>query len=178
MPQVIAALAVRPGKKQVDTALLRGIQFLAGLFLFEYNSRHPDDPIRLRQDGDTKYLLSDKLFPPGWQPACTLKDGYLLIASSPDGIRQFRPGQRNVETGSETPLLRVAAAPLSKTLRLNRQAILDHLAAKNKIPVAGAARDFDNALSVLDLLDRVEIVHAGGAGQASFSLRILPANTK
>ena len=41
-----------------------------------------------------------------------------------------------------------------------------------------AAQALDNALSVLDLIDRIEIARGGGSGQASLVLRISPAKER
>src|SRR5262249_16622093 len=93
-PQAVAALAVRPGDKKVDQALLKGVHLAAGALVFFYNQSHSDDPIQLKNTVQDKveitYLANDKLFPRGVQPAFTLKDGYLIVASSPAAIAGFK----------------------------------------------------------------------------------------
>jgi hypothetical protein len=183
-PQVMAALAVRPGSKDlaIDQALYRGVHLLAGLALFDYNRRHPDDPIRtqtLKQDSvEVKYLSNDNLFPPGFQPACALKDGYLLLATSPDAIARFRLAAAPAPTGGETPLLRLSPQRLAKALREHRQSVIDHIAANNQVSKTAAVLKLDNILEALDLAQRIEITRGGGSGQASFVLRISPAKLR
>ena len=45
-----------------------------------------DEPVRvetLRKEGvEIKYLTHDKLFPPGFRPAYSLRDGFLVIATN------------------------------------------------------------------------------------------------
>jgi hypothetical protein len=162
----------------VDQALLRGVHFVAGLALFDYNRRHPDDPIRVstlrQQNVDVNYLSNDKLLPPGFQPAWALKDGYLLLTTTPEAIARFRPAAE-APASTEAPLMRLSSVELAKLLRAHRQAVLDHIAAKNDIPKQAAAQGLDITLSLLDLIERMEIVRSGGSGQASLILRIYPS---
>ncbi len=184
LPQAIAAIGIRPGTKDVgvDQAIYRGAYFLAGLALFEYNRQHADNPIAMRtlRQGpvEVKYLANDKLLPPGFQPACALKDGYLLLATSPDAIARFGTTTATPAPGPEVPFLRLSAVELAKTLRQYRQPLIDHIAANDRVPNTVAARDFDNFLAILDLLARVEVTRASGAGQSSFVLRVVPRAEK
>ena len=190
VPMAMAALAVRPGKKDIaiDHALYRGVEFLAGLALFDYNRRHPEEPIRLqtlRQDNvEIKYLKNDKLFPAGFQPAWALKDGYLLLTTSPDAVAQFRSAApasvklaapiRSMTIGS-APFLRLSCKQLAKALRDQRSVVVSHAAAQNGISATAAGRAFDDVLAVLDIFDNVVITRSSGAGQTSVLLRIAPA---
>ncbi|HEV3024343.1 MAG TPA: hypothetical protein VGX76_17830, partial [Pirellulales bacterium] len=122
MPQAIAALAVRPGAKDiaVDQALLRGVNLVTGIALFDYNRRHQDDPIRFntlrQQNVEINYLTNDKVLPPGFQPAWALKDGYLLLTTTPEAVARFRAAAA-ATVGAEAPLLRISSTELAKLLR-------------------------------------------------------------
>jgi hypothetical protein len=185
LPQGLAALAVRPGSKGValDQTLYRGIQILAGFALVDFNRRNPNTPMRvatLSQDGvEVKYLTNDTLFPPGFQPACALKDGYLLLATSPDAIARFRQAAGVTAPGAvgEAPLVRIAPREIAKMLRQHRELVVKD-ALRDASSAAAAAKALVSALSVLDLLDRIEIARAGGSGQASLVLRVRPALKK
>jgi hypothetical protein len=180
-PQVIAALAFHSSAKDAgtDRAFYRAVPFLAGLALVDYNRRNPDDPIRLettkRQDVEITYLANDKLFTAGFQPACALKDGYLLLMTSPETVTQFAKTTAPATDGSVRPLLCISAKELAKVLRQHRQRVVNQIAASNQIAEADAAQRLDNTLSVLDLVDRVEINQQSGAGQFSLVLRVSPA---
>src|SRR5262245_28528201 len=84
-PQAVFALAVKPGPKEpaVDKSLFGAIQFVVRLALFEHNRSLDDaDKVQMRSlrkgDSEIHYLAQDRRFPPTFQPAFTLKDGYLL----------------------------------------------------------------------------------------------------
>jgi hypothetical protein len=183
MPQIIAALAVRPGPKDIaiDQSLYRGVHFLAGLFVFDYNRRNPQDPIRvntLRQGAvEIKYLSHNKVFF-GLEPACALKEGYLLLASSPDAVARFGAAAAPAAANAEDPLVRISSNELAKALRDYRQTAIDLIAANDPGSRTAAAQGLDSALSVLDLLGRVEIVRTAGSGQASFVLRFYPVRKR
>ena len=184
VPQVLFALAVKPGPKELalDKALYRGITFLAGLSLFDYNRRHPQDPIYLRtfkQDQvEMRYMENDKVFPPGFEPACALKDGYLLLTTSREAVERFRPAKDPAPDVKEAPLLRLSATSLAKVLREHQDAIITQVAAKNQITREAATQGLDGALSVLDLFDRVEVAQSAGGGQSRWVMRVSPAKSK
>src|SRR5262249_11176581 len=91
LPHALGALAVKPGQNgpRIDQSLFEGLQRLVGLGVLKYNQNHPG-AIRLhtvKQDTTAVlYLTGEKSFPPGMEPACALKDGYLLFASSAETI--------------------------------------------------------------------------------------------
>lgn len=175
-PHLLAALAVQPGPKEVgvDQSLYKGLQFLASLALFDYNRKH-EDPIRMKsvqQDQvEVKYLANDKLFPAGFQPAWALKDGYVLLASSPEAILRFKLQN---PTPSESPLVRLSCVELARFLKLHRDAVIAHVAEKNRIPQGVATQGFEAVVGLLDLIDRVSLLHASGNGQTHWTLRLEP----
>ncbi len=180
IPMILAALAVQPGKKTfgVDQSLYQGIQFLAGFSLLDFNRRHPNDPMALRtlqQDKiEVKYLVHPTALPPGIEPALALKDRYLLLATNPEAIAQFREAAPPRVKSGEVPLVRISTKELAKVLRQHHAAIVEHMAAQNTISKLAAAQELDKAVSMLDLLGPIEINHTGGLGQMSVILRIHP----
>lgn len=178
LPQLLAAIAVRSGVDDADQGLYRGVHGFASLAMFDYNRRHEDDPIRLRTqrqgDVEVKYLANDNVFPTGFQPACALKDGYLLLATSPGAVGRFRAGAGAAVTRAEAPLVRVSARELAKVVRDHRQLAVDQIAARNQLAPKDAAQTLDDALSVLDLFERMEIARSGGSSQSNFVLRLSP----
>ena len=133
LPQTIFALAVKPGSKEqpVDQALFEAVKFFAGIAVLEYNKNNPNSLIRLQtlmqEKVEVKYLTNDKLFPPGFRPACALKDGYLLIATSPEATANFRLRANKLNEGKGIPLLRISAPELAKLLQHRREHILNSL---------------------------------------------------
>ena len=163
----------------MDQSIYQGIQLFAGLSLLDFNRCHPNEPMALRtvlQDKiEVKYLAHDTAFPPGVQPACALKNGYLLLATNPEAVANFRDAISPLAKNGEAPVLRISSKELAKALRQYRLAIAEHIADQNHISKIAAAQGLDQALSVLDLLGLVEITHTGGSGQFALILRIHPA---
>jgi hypothetical protein len=161
--------------------MYRGVDFLAGLSMFDYNRRHKSDPILLRvrrQDKvEIKYLTNAKAFPPGVQPAWALKDGYLLLATTPEAILRFQSGAAKIDQApaAEAPLLRISSKDLAKVFRDHRDFFAGKIGAANQIQDADAAKGLDEVVSVLNLFDRIELTRSSGAGQTSLVLRLSPA---
>src|SRR5262249_45210768 len=154
----------------VDQAVYRGIHFLASLAVLDYNRRNPGDPVRVASvnqgNVEVKFLANDNLFPPGFHPAWALKDGYLLLASTPEAISRFRPAAAPAPVGDEAPVLRISPKELARALRQHHERVVEHLAVKEQTSRQAAAQNLDNALSVLDLIDRIEIARGAAPGLA------------
>src|SRR5262249_35524751 len=96
IPQAVFALRVRPGDKPpfVGHAVLSSLNSLAQLIVIDQNGKNPDRVVlrtEIREKEEIKYLVNAKRFPSGFSPAFTLRDGYLLLATSPDALRAFGP---------------------------------------------------------------------------------------
>jgi hypothetical protein len=181
LPQAIFALAVKPGSKDqaVDQMLFKGVELFAGIAVLEYNKNNPDSIIRLQtvpQDKiEVKFLANDKLFPPGFQPACALKDGFLLFATSPEAIASFRLQTPKTEERKDTPLARISAPELAKLLEQRRDHILTSLTDRQQMSAKDARKNLEDVIGLLGLFDRLTLSQHGGGGQASWSIRLTPA---
>jgi hypothetical protein len=179
-PHVIAAVAVKSdnGPDPFDEALLKGVQLLAGLAVADHNTKKPAVPIRIdtiKQGKVTvKVLVQDKLFPAGVRPACAVKEGFLLIASSPDAIARFSPRDAATTVKGETPLARLSPLALGQLLKGRRAQVLLDLQTKHHFSAQDAERTLDQLLGLLDLFETVVITQRGEPGQASWALRIVP----
>jgi hypothetical protein len=116
-PHALAALRIRATTDQpaIDQTIVNTLYFLTGIFVLAYNGDH-DSTLSLHRetrDGCTlTYLTNDREFPKGLRPAFALKEGYLLLGSSPEAIARFRagpltavsvPGRKGTGTGSPRP---------------------------------------------------------------------------
>jgi hypothetical protein len=175
-PQAIVALAVKPGNKEapVDQALVKALNFFVSLALFEHNRTHAD-AIQIRslwQDGvEVKHLIQDKLFPPGFQPAWALKDGYLLLATSPAAIAQFERPTGAAAANGDVPMVRFAPVEMAKLIRHHRERVLEQMSQKNAVDKATAAQNLDSLLTLLDLCERVTLSRRHGDHQLSLIVR-------
>jgi hypothetical protein len=177
LPAMVAALAVRPGKVAVDQALYKGAQLLTGILVWGYNSNHPD-PIRLQSavldKVEVHYLTSAKVFPAGFQPAFALKDGYFLLATSPDAIRSFKKTAAPVFRDGENPIAQMSLSQLSKFIKARRQKVISGIAEKNGVPAPVAEQILGCILTGLDLFDHLLLSERRETGQVTWSLRLVP----
>ena len=176
-PHVLAALAVRAGSGEVavDQALITGIRQLAELGILTYNLKYPD-PIRLKklkQGGvEIRYLVNDKVFPTGLQPAFALKDGYLLLASSPEAIEQFQKTPPPAFPRGETPLMDLSLRELAQFLKVHRQKVIGYLCSQSQINEETAGQLLDGLLTAFDLFDHVLLSERRQTGQVTWTLRL------
>ena len=184
-PHTVLALRVRPGPADapLDQALLRAVDFYALSLVFGYNrGRQAPDQLALKsvfQDKvEVKYLVNDRLFPPGLQPAYGLQRGYLVLGSSPEAVRRFgaAPAGASPQAGDEVPLLRMSLKELRRFVKERREPLAAFVAEKNQLPREEAGKALDKLLTGLELIDRLELTHrSAGHGQVKLTLRVRTA---
>jgi hypothetical protein len=181
LPRMMFALGAQPGSKdrKIDQMLLDAINLGAGFVIVDHNKNHPNSPIELKiamQDKvQVKYLSSDRAFPAGIQPAYALKDGFLLLATSPDAIRDFQAARKENADPKETLLLRLSTRELGKLLDHRRAHIIASLTERQQMSEKDARKNVEDVISLLSLFERVTLSHRGDGGQASWIVRITPA---
>jgi hypothetical protein len=184
LPAMMFALEVKPGTKDppVDQTLLKAVEFFAGFAVLDHNKNHPEAIIRVQSlkqgNVEVKYLSGDKAFPPGFQPACALKDGFLIFATWPEAIAEFRLRAKPAGAPKESVLLRISAPELAKLLDHRREHILSSLTAGQQMAPEKAKQNLENVIALLGLFERVTLSQHGDAGQASWIIRLSPAQTK
>lgn len=181
-PQMLWALRVRPGrgKQPVEQSLLGALDSLARAAVLGFNLEHADAPMRLHvveQDRvKIKYLANDKLFPPGFQPAFAYKDGYLVLASSPDAIRRLGPARTPAAPGEAVPLIRASLRGWRDYLKERRRELAEYLVREKQIPHEEADRRLGNLIDGLELLEGFDLSERWvRPGQLTLGLRLRPA---
>lgn len=179
IPQAIMAIRVQGGDKNIDKALYRGLDIAAALGVWEFNKSRKDG-LRLttikQGDIEVKVLRGDQVFPAGFQPAFALKQGFLVIASTPSAIEQFRGGAGKLPGGKEVPVFRLSSVNLATAIRERRALLINRLAEKSHLEKSDAGRILDVTLAVLDLFDQVTLSQESGGGQLAWTLRLRPAS--
>jgi hypothetical protein len=179
MPEAVAAVRVRPrpGGKSTEQAVLDALDFFASRLVLEHNSQH-DDRLSLEsmQQGPirVKYLANVQRFPRGFRPAYSVKDSYLVFASSPESIGRFQGKTAMPGNDPESPLLRWAVPPLRSYLEERREGFIGLIADRNQVPRQEAAAQLDRLVSVLQLIDGVELTQRPTPGQVTLTLRVRP----
>jgi hypothetical protein len=181
IPHMIGALRVQPGskKEKVDKALFNGLKSLAFMGVLAYNAGTKSSPLKLstamQDEVEVKYLENDKLFPAGLKPAFALKEGYLLLASTPEAIRTFGKSRETEKHSQDVPLLRASLKSWSTFLKNRREALIAYLTGKDGLDEETATRQVDSLVWGLSLFDRLELSQRTGAGMVTWTLRVVPA---
>jgi hypothetical protein len=179
-PRVLVAIRVRSGASDPPAAvvLTDALNYLAAVVVFAQNGGHAG-PWALRvtvQDRVVvRYLVSEEKFPKGCQPAFALKDGYLLVASSPDLIREFHFERRTpppAKDGSNIPLFRFSVTQTQSYLRECREPLVQYITHKNQTAGGAASALMDGLLAVAQFLDRVELTRRAEPGRMILTLRV------
>jgi hypothetical protein len=176
LPSLTAVLRLRAGGTiPVEQRVLDALDLFARLSVVTYNTHRPDQ-IRyrmLRQDGvDVRVLENDQGFPPGLQPAFAWKDGFLVLASSPDAVRRFRAPTGDPPPSAEVPLLRIALSGWANYLRNYREPLATFLADAHGLPPGEVQKRLSHLLGTLEVFDVLEVTQRTGAGQAAVSVRL------
>jgi hypothetical protein len=201
-PHTIWALRIQPGG--IDHAMLNVLNSLALLAVFAYNGSHPDQiTFHALEKLEGGYLSNDQEFPAGFQPAFTLKNGYLILASSPIALDRFSLSQtsagkkqnpksevrnskragshisdfgiRASETGKDIPLFRMSLHHLAQYLNDHKSELGDHIAKKEQVSKADAARKLEALIQIFQLFNRVELTQRSGSGKLSMTLNVQTA---
>jgi hypothetical protein len=182
IPRALVAVRLQRGspERPADVWLVDALNCLAALVAFTQNGGHAG-PMALRitaHDGSiVRFLESDK-FPPGFRPAFASKDGYLILASSPEIIRDFHVRASRPAAGAEAsnvPLLRLSIPNLRSYLQERRENIVAYLGAKNPAAAAGAKSAFDGFLTVAQFVNEFELTRRVDSGRMILTLRVQPA---
>jgi hypothetical protein len=182
VPDVVAALRVRSDGKEpsVEASLRSALNTFAVLGVVTYNNLHPDQLLlqtTMQDKVEVKYLTNENCFPAGLQPAFAVKDGYLLLASSPEAIRRFRvpPAAGGGAPGAEIPLVRFSARALAGYLKDRHAVLAGHIAAKDGVSKEEAGRRLDGLLAALALFDRLEVSQQVSPSRLAWTVRMRTA---
>lgn len=171
LPVVVGAVRLK-GDGDVTRAVERAVGFGFEAARVAYNAKHADQ-IEIEDepgaDGRLVTLTAEKAFPTGVRPSFAVKGGYLVLATSPDAIRRFRPPSDAAPAGNgEAVVARVSGPALRTYLREHREALARAVGGDD------AARTFDQLVALLEPLDRAEIVVRGTDTGMRLSVRVRP----
>lgn len=175
-PTVVAGVNVEAigTKPETAQALLQAVDFGFMSARIAYNASHPNQlGIRDTRDGDVviKSLVNDKVFPPGVQPSFGMKGGYLLIASTPDAIKNFAP-RPGAGAAAEATVARFSGTATRAYFQANREKLAKYLSDAGAGNEQELLAQFDQIARVLEPLDRVEIVTRGDDTGMKVALRV------
>lgn len=178
-PRIVAAVRVARGDEDAptDEAVFSGVESLAQMFVLSHNKQHPNNSVALRTTHidrqKVRYLVGERVFPVGVQPAFGLRQGYLVLGTSPAEIRRFKPGV--APSGTSVPLMRVGVKELRAYLKAHREPLAALLAAKEMISKEKAGERLDDIRASLELIDRLELRQQTTTNRVTFTLAVQPA---
>ena len=176
LPEVLAGVRVAPGDgNRVERAILDALNVGVTLVRTQINAKL-DEPIRLetkQRDGvAVTYLAHDTLFPPGFQPAYAIRNGFLLLASHPDRILNTTISPIKPDNAS-VRLAIVSFHHLRAYLSTRRNALADLLAARQSTPGGEVLAQIDKILTAIELFDRVELFNTSQRpGELKLTLKV------
>jgi hypothetical protein len=182
-PDVVGAVRIQPDGREpaLDRTLFNTLNGLALMAVFAYNNVHADQlSLQSVMQGrvEVRYVSNDKGLPAGVQPAFALKDGYLVVASSPAALRLFQKaatGSSLTAAGSEVPWIRLSLDEVRRFLKSRSEALAALIAEKDQVSQEEATRRLNELLGAIQLFDRLEVSQRSAPGQLTLLLRIRTA---
>lgn len=177
LPVAVVAVQIDtagPKGKETARAIVHAVGFGFDAARVAYNAGHADQIESVEtEDGGAVItsLANDKVFPPGFRPSFAYKGGYLVVATSPDAIKRFREPKPGPGKSEESPLLRFSGAGTRAYLQKHREPLAKFLSATGHGDEKQLLKQIDQAATVLELLDRVEVVTRGDADGVRIALR-------
>jgi hypothetical protein len=185
--------AIRPA---ASDALLAAVRTTVAAAAAEYNRKHKDQVelhVLKTQYGDVHYLVNDRRYPKGFQPAFTHRDGYLVAASSPQALEHFKilpadmiakapskippiktatPKKGEALPATVTPLARISFQGLAALVKDRHDAVLDFMSTQRQLDGPAAEARFQLLATTLNLFDRANVVQQTQGERVKWVIRL------
>jgi hypothetical protein len=210
-PHVVFAAKVRtaPGRPEEALGVLNSVRLMTLVGMADYNNTHKDQ-VQLKTitsyRGDIHCLVNDERYPKGFRPCFSLRENYLLLASSPEAIEKFKleniniaigpkPGVKPMGSGGTvkpaiakmaaplypvvtTPLARISCQRLADLMKERREAML-HIMAKHRAKgEKDAEARFQSMAATLGLFDQIDFIQQTQGDMVTWILRVQTSGAK
>jgi hypothetical protein len=176
LPVAVAAVKVQAGEKGAEAAkaLLHSLEYGFQAARIAYNARHKEQiELREEKDGDAVVTsLAGSGLPTGFRPCFALKGGYLLLSTSPEAIKSFKPPAGEPKAGGDVPLARFNAAAARAYLTSHAAALAKLLTGAGDGNEQTLAEQLGGLAALLEPVDRVELLASGDATGLKLMLRV------
>jgi hypothetical protein len=175
VPVFVGALKVRtdgPKGAEATKALVQALEYGFQVARIAYNAKHKEQ-IELREEKDGNAViksLSGEAFPAGFRPCFALKDGYLLVSTSPDAIKAFR-APPEPKAGGAVPLARFSASGARAYLSTSAPQLAKWLSAAGVGEEKVLLEQLGALAAGLEPIDKVELLVRGDAAGMKLMLR-------
>jgi hypothetical protein len=177
LPQGVWALSIsnEDGKDDLGPALLGVLNTVAMLAVISNNNSQPaGERLTLKtvvQDGITVKFVTKSNNEPGPRPAFAIKDGYLVLATSPEALQRFTAGTTTTAS-NDVRLVHVGLRELRQYLKERRSALIGLAAAAQRVAPEEMERRLDNLHAGLDWLKQLDLIQRSETGRVTFLLRL------
>jgi hypothetical protein len=176
VPEWTVALRVRETNDGIARrGILRVLGFWLQMIQYDYNQKH-EDQIELRDvepNGvSVTYLVNEALFPPGFRPSFAVKDGYLVVTSSPELVQRFTAPTEREKITNEVPILRGSGTAIRSYLQTHGQKLGRWLADVQSKDTEEVFRDLGKLADILELVNRVELLVRGDEKRFELALQL------
>ncbi|MCE9567272.1 MAG: hypothetical protein K8U57_35165 [Planctomycetes bacterium] len=181
LPTVVAAVEVSgDGDKRAsaEKTLLQAVEFGFQSVRVAYNTKHADQiELKETKDADTgvviRSLVNDKGFPAGFRPSFGLTQGYLVLATSPEAIKQFKPPvQDGPLMKGYTLLAKVSGTETRKYLQTHGDKLAKFLAEIGTGDAKTLQGHIEGIVAGLELVDTVDLIHRDIENGMKLSVRV------
>jgi hypothetical protein len=179
LPAAVAAVKVDstgPKVAEAAKALTQALEYGFQVGRIAYNARHKDQ-LALKEEKDGGAVirsLSGEGLPAGFAPSFALKGGYLLLSTSPDAIRNFKPPTGEPKPGGEVPLARFNARGVREYLTAHGPELAKLLAGAGAGDAKVLAEQLGNLAAALEPLDAADLLTRGDDRGLKLVLRVKP----
>jgi len=177
VPVMTAAVKVQtsgPNGATASRALLQTLEYGFQTGRIAYNSSHKDQ-IELREetDGDTVIKsLAGEALPAGFRPCFALKNGYLIVSSSPEAIKTFEAPTADPKAGGDVPLARFNSTVAREYLAARGSVLVPVLAAAGAGEEKALAEQFESLGMLLEPVEKLELIARGSPTGLKIALRL------
>jgi hypothetical protein len=181
-PQGVFAVRLTEGKGDtaVDRTVFDILNRLVQFGIVAHNLNNPDETImyrRMKADAqDIRYLESDTFFPTGVQPAITLHEGFLVVGTSPDVVRNYTASLKKLVPAKDDSarLAWISFRALQSYIQSQMDPLAEEIARTHNLTVPEARRRLLAVFAGLHLLDECELRFHTPPGKATLRLSIKP----
>ncbi|MBA4187240.1 MAG: hypothetical protein C0467_04395 [Planctomycetaceae bacterium] len=166
LPTVVAAVEVSgegDRRTNAEKTLLQAVEFGFQTVRVAYNTKHADQ-IELQETKDAttgvviKSLVNVKGFPPGFRPSFAMRNGYLVLATSPEAIKVFRVPTDSQPVRDYVTLARISGTQTRAYLLAHGEKLAQFLSTIGMGDEKSLHHHLEGAAMVLELVDSVDLV--------------------
>ena len=180
LPTLVAAVEISgDGEARVKAESAGAALEFGFLMARRHNAKHADQIERRKRDRPDrlviKSLVNEKGFPPGLRPSFAIMNGYLVLATSPEAIKQFEVPAADKRQPGDTTLAKFSGTRTREYLQMHGPRLAKFLSEMGTVGDEKKTREMLETLAdVLELIDSVEVITRPDENGLRIAVRIKP----